>query len=492
MNMMNNETPGCTVIIFGASGDLTYRKLIPALYSLEGEKLLPENIKILGVARSVFSDSEFDDHLFEGVVRFCRMDSWMWPDFSERLSYLSGPYDDPETYRRIAECLDRLDATGGTQGNRLFYLAIPPTLYNCVIENLGKSGLNHSESGWTRIIIEKPFGTDLDSAHKLNDHVHQYFAENQIYRIDHYLGKETVQNILAFRFANLIFQELWGRNYIDQVQITAAEEVGVERRGGYYDQAGVLRDMLQNHLLQLLALTAMEPPAAMDAKSLRDEKVKVLAAVRPVTLADGVWGQYEGYRSEPEVSQDSNTPTFIAIKFYVDNWRWQGVPFYVRSGKYLADKNTEITLKFKEVPHQIFPGNKHMPANIISLCIQPDEGIHLRFELKQPGAGMQTDPAKMDFHYGDLVGDATLPDAYERLLLDSIQGDASLFARSDEIERAWQIVTPLLKEWEGLETPPLSTYQPGAWGPEKANELLDKDGRHWLVCCVHDPAEKPS
>ncbi len=489
MNKLNNSYPACTVVIFGASGDLTYRKLIPAFHTLDRENMLSKDLHIIGVARSEFSDQAFAEHLREGVRRFCTFGPEVWSDFTARLAYLSGSYDDPDTYRRIEERLEQLDAEAGTQGNRLFYLAIPPTLYGSVIDNLGKSGLDHSAGGWTRIIVEKPFGTDLESAHRLNDHVHRYFKEDQIYRIDHYLGKETVQNILAFRFANLIFQELWGRKYVDQVQITAAEEVGVGRRGGYYDQAGVVRDMLQNHLLQLLALTAMEPPAAMNAKALRDEKVKVLAAVRPVRLADGVWGQYEGYRSEEEVSQNSNTPTFIAMEFYVDNWRWQGVPFYLRSGKNLAFKNTEITLKFKQVPHQIFPENSHMPANTLSLCIQPDEGIHLRFELKQPGAGMRTDPVKMDFHYGELVGNEALPDAYERLLLDSIQGDASLFARSDEIERAWEIVTSLLEEWEALSDPPLHRYQPGTWGPEAAQEMLSEDGRRWLVCCSDEPDE---
>jgi len=358
-----------------------------------------------------------------------------------------------------------------------------------VIQQLGEKEFARQSEGWRRVIIEKPFGRDLQSAQQLNDEVHAYFEESQVYRIDHYLGKETVQNILALRFANFIFEEMWGRNFIDSVQITAAENVGVEHRAGYYDEAGVVRDMLQNHLLQLLALTAMEPPGALNAKTLRDEKNKVLQAVRQPAVADGVLGQYRGYRDESGVAPDSRTPTYLAQKFYVDNWRWQDVRFYLRSGKHLASKVTEVSIQFKNVPHMIFMEDRKLPANRLSLCIQPDEGIHLSFELKEPGGGMRTNPVDMQFHYGELFGADGLPDAYERLLLDAIQGDASLFARSDEIERAWELVTPLLNNWEGNENPPLCFYDPGGWGPEEADALINQDGYEWQVGCQHSSSK---
>jgi glucose-6-phosphate 1-dehydrogenase len=354
-----------------------------------------------------------------------------------------------------------------------------------VIRQLGEAGLNHSETGWVRLIVEKPFGHDLESARQLNQEVHEYFDENQVYRIDHYLGKETVQNILAFRFANFIFHEVWGRNYIDHVQIMALEDVGVEQRAGYYDQAGVLRDMVQNHLLQLVALTAMEPPAKMNAKDLRDEKVKVLRAVQPIQMINSVWGQYEGYQDEEGVAPGSTTPTFVALKLAIDNWRWQGVPFYLRTGKNLARKETEITLQFKHVPHLIFLEEDGPLSNRLTICIQPDEGMHLRFELKVPGSEIRTSPVAMDFHYDELFGEKALPDAYERLLLDAIQGDASLFARSDEIELAWELVTPLLKAWESEQEPPLQRYAASSLGPDAAQEFIQQDGRAWMGCCQH-------
>ena len=483
MTNMKAEPQSCALIIFGASGDLTQRKLIPALHSLDCEGRLPSGVNILGVARTEYSDDEFRDRMHEGVAKYGRLEPTSWGGFSERLFYMPGSYDDPETYRRLDERLQSWDQERNTEGHRLFYLATPPQLYPVIVGRLGEAGLNHNQSGWTRIIIEKPFGHDLESAHALNDDVHANFQEEQIYRIDHYLGKETVQNLLAFRFANFIFQELWGRNFVDHVQITAAEDVGVENRAGYYDEAGVMRDMVQNHLLQLLALTAMEPPAAMNAKALRDEKVKVLQAVSPITLQDGIWGRYEGYREEEGVAPGSNTPTFVALKLYVNNWRWQGVPFYLRTGKNLARKDTEITLQFKQVPHLIFPEEPQMGANHLSICIQPDEGMHLRFELKVPGAEMRTSPVNMDFHYQDFFGDQALPEAYERLLLDALQGDASLFARSDEIERAWELVDPALKDWERLSKPPLAIYEARSWGPAEADELLRRNGRAWTVCC---------
>jgi glucose-6-phosphate 1-dehydrogenase len=488
MSQIDPTTEPAAIVILGASGDLTRRKLVPALHSLACGGLLSPDTQVIGVARTPLSDGAFRDRLYEGVAEYARVRPApgiceLWPRFAGRYCYLAGSYDDPETYRRLGERLVQLDAEAGTQGNRYFYLATPPTLFPVIIEQLGRAGLSSSDSGWTRIIIEKPFGHDLDSARRLNEQIHGVFDESQVYRIDHYLGKETVQNILTFRFSNAIFEPLWNRNYVDHVQIAVLESAGVGHRAGYYEQAGVVRDMVQNHLVQLLTLTAMDPPVAFDAKSLRDEKVKVLQAVRPISLVDSVWGQYEGYRDETGVASDSRTPTYVALRLCVDNWRWQGVPFYLRTGKRLHRKSTEITLQFKKVPHPLFPGTADLAPNWLSLSIQPDEGIHLRFQTKVPGAGMRTAPVDMEFHYRDHFGEQELPDAYERLLLDALNGDASLFARSDEIERAWALVDPILDEWERQEVRPPITYEPGSWGPAEANEFIGRDSLTWLVCC---------
>ena len=480
----STKAPPCTIVIFGASGDLTWRKLIPALYSLGCGDRLSNTTQVVGVARTDMSDEAFRENLLAGVEAHGRQQACLpWDTFSGQLSYVSGWYDEAETYARLKRKLDQLDETAGTQNNRLFYLSTPPALYPIIIEQLGQAGLNESASGWTRIIVEKPFGRDLASSNLLDEQIHAVFRERQVYRIDHYLGKETVQNLLTFRFANTIFELMWNRNYVDHVQISMTESVGVEHRAGYYDQAGVVRDMFQNHLLQLLTLVAMEPPVAFNSKEVRDEKVKVLQTIRPPEPSDGVWGQYIGYRQEENIVENSGTPTYMALKLYIDNWRWKGVPFYVRTGKSLAKKTTEVTLQFKQVPHLLFLDNEDVTTNRLSLFIQPNEGMHLNFETKIPGVGMRTKSASMEFDYEDLFGTDVLPDAYERLLLDAIQGDSSLFARSDEIERAWELVDPILRAWEQGRAPSLAFYYPGTWGPSEADRMIHDDQRLWLTHC---------
>ncbi len=483
----------CTVVIFGASGDLTQRKLMPSLFSLSCEGLLAEQFSVVGVARSEMTDDSFRDQIRAGVEKFARLrpaDCDHWDAFSKNVLYHRGNYDDPQTYKDLSKLLAKIDKNVGGACNVLFYLSTPPQLYPIIVKQLGQAGLAQQSDGhWRRIIIEKPFGHDLPSATELNQQVHDVFDEHQIYRIDHYLGKETVQNLLVFRFANAIFEPLWSRNYIDHVQITVAEEVGLGSRAGYYDTAGVMRDMFQNHLLQLLTLVSMEPPAEYDATALRDEKVKVLKAMQRIKPDEvgqyTVRAQYRTYRDEPGVAKGTNTPTFAAVKLFINNWRWRNVPFYLRSGKALGDKMTEINIQFRHVPHLMFPlkPGQQLPPNVLGLCIQPNEGMNLRFETKVPGAGMRTRSVDMNFTYEQDFGKNTLPDAYERLILDALHGDATLFTRSDEIELAWGLVDPILQGWDSEFSPVLAFYESGTWGPGKSDEFMQADGRKWHYAC---------
>ncbi|MCC6191446.1 MAG: glucose-6-phosphate dehydrogenase [Anaerolineales bacterium] len=486
------------VVIFGASGDLTRRKLVPALYNLELEGLLPNGFAVMGLARRPIPEGAFREQMLANVNAFSRSgpaQAEVWEAFAPKLHYCSGRFDDPETYRHLADKLLTLDGEHGTAGNRLFYLATAPEHFPVIIEQLGAAGLNKSPSGgWVHIIIEKPFGRDLATARELNHTVQAVFREQQVYRIDHYLGKETVQNILMFRFANGIFEPVWNRNYVDHVQITVAEAVGVEGRGGYYDSAGVLRDMIQNHMLQLLTLVAIDPPVSFDANAVRDEKVKVLRAIRPIlpTEVDGyaVRGQYAagsvggkpvpGYREEPSVSPQSMTETFLALKLQLDSWRWAGVPFYLRSGKRLPKRSTEIAVQFKQVPLSLFGRSNEgaIEPNLLALNIQPDEGISLRFNSKVPGATVQTRPVTMDFRYGTSFG-VPAPEAYERLILDCMLGEAALFTRDDEVEAAWTFVNRLLDGWGRQRVEQLPLYAAGTWGPAEAHEFIEADGRRW-------------
>ncbi len=475
--------PPFSIEIFGVTGDLSHRKLLPALYNLFVQDLLPESFAIVGFARREWDDDKYRAEMRQSVEQFSRVkvDPAMWDKFAPSLRYVRSEFDQAEGYAALGPLLAALPNEAGM--NRLFYLATPPEAYPVIARNLGAASLNETPKGWTRIIVEKPFGRDLQSAMQLNHQLHYVFAEDQIYRIDHYLGKETVQNMIVFRFANAIFEPIWNRNYIDHVQITVAETVGVESRAGYYDTAGIGRDIFQNHLLQLMTLTAMEPPYAFDEHALRDEKVKVLQALRPIQLTDTMPGQYVGYRNEKGVTPKSNTPTFGAMKLYIDNWRWQGVPFFLRSGKMLAAKSTEITIEFKRPPHSLFPLDRgeQLTPNGLTICIQPDEGMHLRFEAKVPGAGMKRQTVDMDMHYATDFNHAPLPEAYERLLMDAIQGDAALFTRADEIELAWRAVDPVVQAWES-KVVPLYFYEPGSWGPFDSVKLLGED-RRWRSSC---------
>jgi len=488
----------CIMVIFGAAGDLTRRKLIPALYNLARAELLPREFAILGVAHNPMREEDFRGKLSEAVHKYAgkEIDSDIWTWFAQRLYYITAEFDDKELYNKLKTTLAKLDKDHATRGNYFFYLATAPDFFGPIVEQLAAAGLmdEGSDHHWRRVIVEKPFGHDLESAKALNQRLLKVASEKQIYRIDHYLGKETVQNILAFRFANGIFEPIWNRRYIDHVQISVAETVGIEQRGSYYDQAGALRDMVPNHIMQLISLTAMEPPVSFEANAVRDEQAKVLHAIQPLSqeevLTRTVRGQYGpgiedshrvgGYRQEADVPPDSRTETFVAMKLAIDNWRWADVPFYLRTGKRLAAQNTHITIQFRRAPLVLFrdtPVDVLMPNQLV-LHIQPEEGISLQFAAKVPGPIMRLGAVDMNFEYADYFG--TQPSTgYERLLHDCMIGDATLFQRADMVEAGWCVVSPALDVWKALPPRNFPNYPSGSWGPREADELLERDGRHW-------------
>lgn len=494
---MSRSPEPSLMVIFGGSGDLTRRKLIPSLFRLSRNRMIPAGFTTIAVSRSRMTDDSYREMLRSWVGEDGQDETWN--NFAQGIFYMSADYHDPATYEKLKELMSRKEAERRTGANRLYYLATPPADYPDIVRHLGENGLSREESGragWIRIIIEKPFGYNLASARALNREVSSRFEERQVYRIDHYLGKETVQNILVFRFANGIFEPIWNRQFIDSIQITASENIGVEGRGAYYEQAGALRDMVQNHIMQLIALVAMEPPPDFHPDSVRDEKSKVLRSIRRITPEEvptlSVRGQYGhgftrgkevvGYLEEPGVAPDSRVETFAAVRFNIDNWRWANVPFYIRTGKNLAKRVTEIAIIFRETPHFIFrrePG-AGIQSNVLAFRIQPDEGITLRIAAKLPGQTTEMRPVNMDFRYGSTFG-PHLTGAYERLLLDCMLGDPTLFNRIDSVETSWALIQPILDTWKADQSTPIPQYESGSWGPAESDELLARDGRAWRL-----------
>ena len=476
----------CVFVIFGASGDLTHRKLLPAIYNLAESGHLPERFAVLGVARRELDEATFRSEMRDQVRRVEGepLEPDKWAAIEQRLHYISGEFNDKETYTRLRQHLEHITAAAGVPPNYLFYLAVPPDLFGAVVDQLGAAGLTDEATGWRRVIIEKPFGYDCASARTLQAQLISSLREKQIYRIDHYLGKETVQNILAFRFANGIFEPIWNRRYVDHVQMTVAEDVGVERRGAYYDKAGALRDMVQNHMFQLLTLVAMEPPISFRAEDVRDEKVKVLHAILPLTASDiresVVRAQYEGYTHEPNVAPESRTETFVALRLFVENWRWAGVPFFLRTGKRLKRRVTEIAVQFKRAPFTLFRETpvECLEPNVLIIRIQPDEGIALSFHAKEPGPMERLGTVTMDFTYSEYFKSEPTT-GYETLLYDAMIGDQTLFHRMDIVEAGWQVVDPILNAWKADTSSPLARYAPGSPGPVEADQLLQRDDRQW-------------
>ena len=491
----------CILVIFGATGDLTARKLIPAIYNLGKDGQLPAHFACVGMARREKSNLEFRQEMKEAIKKYSRTkecDENFWQSFCEKLFYHTADFDGDEGYESLKKLLSKLDSQFGTKGNRVFYLSTQPSYFTTIVEKISQHGLikkaNAEKEHWGRVIIEKPFGRDLKSAKELQQELSHYLNESQIYRIDHYLGKETVQNLLVFRFGNPIFEAIWNSHYIDNIQITVGEEIGIGTRGNFWEEAGLVRDIIQNHLMQLLTLVAMEPPANLDASSIRDEKVKVLQSIRALDLSNidscAVRGQYgpgfingeavEGYREENNVSKTSIVETFAALKLSIDNWRWSGVPFYLRAGKRLPKRSTKIVITFKKAPGFLFADSGSIEPNILGIRIQPNEGIALKINCKVPALNTVIQPVKMNFQYSSYFG-AAPPDAYERLICDCMTGDNTLFARDDEVFGSWQILSPLLTRWQEAPIDEFPNYLAGTWGPKKASEMLAKDGRSWRL-----------